>query len=109
MKELLKDIGTEREVIKRYGTVKPCFDLHPHQIQPEHIVITSPWFNTREVKFGRNAYVRTEDKLAKFAVIERMRKDGARWTEIGQHFQQTPQRVQAFYKFILTSLIKYGL
>ena len=50
--------GTINETIKHYGKVTPRLDLHPHQIQPSHIVITSPWFDTSETYIGAGSRVR---------------------------------------------------
>jgi len=40
------------EVIKHYGHTDMRVDLHPNQVQPEHIVITSPYFRVDERDFG---------------------------------------------------------
>lgn len=48
--------------IKHYGVVTPVFDLHPGQVQPSHIVVTSPWFDTREMHFGYGGRMRGMDR-----------------------------------------------
>ena len=48
--------------VEHYGNVKPCFDLHPGQVQPAHIVVTSPEFDTREMHFGYGGRMRGMDR-----------------------------------------------
>lgn len=76
-------IGTDRETIKHYGISTPCFDLHPHQIQPSHIVITSPWFNTREHNFGRSPKPREDQLVRRRERVLRLKAEGYTHTEIG--------------------------
>ena len=76
-------IGTLREGIKHYGTITPCFDLHPHQVQPSHIVITSPWFETKDCNFGKSPKPRAQDLERRRQRALRMEESGYTYTEIG--------------------------
>ena len=42
----------DTEEVVHYGSIVYNVDLHPKQIQPEHIVITSPYFRTDEHTFN---------------------------------------------------------
>ena len=62
---------TSKYVTELYG--------HPGQIQPAHIVITSPWFDTREV-LDRGVYTNYEGYIKKadrpFDTIRELRAKG---------------------------------
>jgi len=77
-------IGTEKEVIRHYGVSTPCFDLHPNQIQPSHIVITSPWFNTKPNNISKSAKPRHEDLQRRREKILRLKEEGYTHAEIGR-------------------------
>ena len=76
-------IGTVYEEIIHYGNVTPCFDLHPNQIQPSHIVVTSPWFETREVRMSQKSHGRLREQKDKQERALRMSDEGASMREIG--------------------------
>ncbi len=42
----------DKEKIEHYGPTVICFDLHPEQVQPSHIVIDSLYFRTDERVFN---------------------------------------------------------
>ncbi len=77
---------------------------HPNQIQPSHIVITSPYFDTREIpqpsQMGKRNYNMREKKRA--AVLE-MRAGGALFKDIAIALNCSTQSVHRMYHNNLTS------
>ena len=87
--------------IIHYGHTEVCFDLHPKQVQPAHIVITSPYFRTDERKFGKYAlpgrmnYDPLPEETQK--IIFNLVKNKVSYAEIGRRLGITDGRVQYYY------------
>jgi len=72
---------------------------HPGQIMPSHIVITSPYFDTREVVgqgYGREG-TREFDRKKRREDIYAMRQDGSGFFEIGQALGISTQAAKKVY------------
>jgi hypothetical protein len=84
----------------RYRYVEELYG-HIGQIQPSHIVITSPWFDTREVPGSRGIRQRVkampEWKIERIAAIKKMRDDGMEWKDIAVMLNRNTQHLQQWY------------
>lgn len=73
---------------------------HPQQIQPSHIVITSPYFDTRESNFAsiaRFKYPSRVESRQKFDKIVEMRKNGVLWKDIAEALGSKSTTLRTFY------------
>ena len=73
---------------------------HPGQIQPAHIVITSPQFDTREVRgrsFPHRSKLMPAWKIERIAKIKKMRDDGMGWRDIAGKMNLEMQHIQRWY------------
>jgi len=73
---------------------------HPNQVMPSHIVVTSPYFDTREVvttSTARGAYIRRADIPARLETIAGMRAAGVFWKDIGYALGIHGETARTFY------------
>ena len=87
--------------IIHYGHTEVCFDLHPKQVQPEHIVITSPYFRTDERRIGKEggmggAYNKLQP--ASITQIIRLHDGGKSYKEVGEAMGISRKRALYYYK-----------
>ena len=71
---------------------------HPNQMQPKHMVVTSPYFDTRETPAtlqSRKPYTMAKD--APIQEIVKMRDAGASWNSIAVAFNMTYSSVHHWY------------
>ena len=89
---------TSKYVTELYG--------HPHQIMPSHIVITSPWFDTREIKSGRNVGgLRQCDFEFRRNLIYKMKTSGKMFWEIAKEMNMSLSSVSnIYYRFMSNKL-----
>ena len=75
--------NVDTEEVAHYASVVIDYTLHPKQIQPEHIVITSPYFRTdeRKLQHGTSNRRATEEQKAKCV---KMRAKGLTYKTIGE-------------------------
>ena len=59
------------------------FTLHPQQVQPEHIVITSPYFRTEERRLQNGSCNHATTASQKARILE-MRRNGLTYKAIGE-------------------------
>ena len=73
---------------------------HPHQLQPSHIVITSPWFDTREMPEHDDARcgTRNADRDEKRRMIVNLRRSGLSFASIADIFKLSPSVVMYTYR-----------
>ena len=71
---------------------------HPNQTQPSHIVITSPYFDTREVTGGstRGGSSR-EERAYRGRVVVNLRDGGLSYAQIGEAIGVSPQAARKLY------------
>jgi hypothetical protein len=71
---------------------------HPYQLQPSHIVVTSKYFDTREVTVGRGAASRKTERIDRIALVIRLREDGALFKDIAEVVGVSEQAVCKMYR-----------
>ena len=78
---------------------------HPQQIMPSHIVITSPWFDTREIRgegCARKGSRKGDWEDRREGIIA-MRREGALFREIAQAIGISIQAVcKTYYRYVDT-------
>ncbi len=84
--------------IINYGKTSVCFDLHPEQVQPSHIVITSAHFRTDERTFGlgHTDYIRLT--LEQKDRIRKLYRSGLSTKRIGEIYGM---RRQSCYRILM--------
>jgi DNA-directed RNA polymerase specialized sigma24 family protein len=72
---------------------------HPHQIMPSHIVITSPWFDTREVHASERTGIRLNERAERRSMVVKLREHhGLSYREIGEAMGVTMQTAEGIYR-----------
>ena len=73
---------------------------HPHQIQPSHIVITSPWFDTREMPEHDEARcgTRNANRDEKRRMIVNLCNNGLSFASIAEMLKGGASNVEYIYK-----------
>ena len=70
---------------------------HPNQVQPSHIVITSKYFDTREIVSGRRALTRKIDREDRINIVLKLRDGGALYKDIAEVVGVSEQAVWRMY------------
>jgi hypothetical protein len=72
---------------------------HPNQIQPSHIVITSPYFDTREIHHQERRGSNTQQRLEHRRRVMMMRDHGVLFKDIGKALGVTTSAAHRMYKY----------
>ncbi len=73
------------------------FTLHPKQVQPEHVVITSPYFRTDERSIDRPGGAYSPLNKSSVALITKMHEDGMSYADVGRHLGISRKRARYYY------------
>lgn len=66
---------------------------------PSHIVITSPWFDTREVHASERSGIRLNERAERRAMVVKLKEHhGLSYREIGEAMGMTMQTAMGIYR-----------